>query len=418
MSKSKFVPVPGTPAPGEPPKMRRVQVSWRWHFHKLVKEHSGVKREGAGGRTSYRTQEYTLETTFILLQALRFELGLKIVKPKNFNPRHAIAWAKWINALYQDGKRQPATLAGYATTVRHLFRWADKPELVVAFDAELDANAVARELVADRDKSWEGNDVSFEDAFERAWEAEPWVAMALAAQEAFGLRRREAIRLRPSRDIDLQEGVIRIRVGAKGGRPRLIPIDNHRLHRIAERLILFVQLRNLQTARGAHEAMSLAPEGLTLIQAIKRYAYVMAAIGYTKTSAGVTGHGLRAGYVCRRLIELGVDPVVRGGDGVHPDAAKDELAHRLVTEAVGHSRRSVLGAYSGSPHAVARVEAHRTLRERGWLLHGHDAATVKENLRRREAFIANPEAFARWIASQPVPEPRAVQQQSGEPHAA
>lgn len=134
-------------------------------------------------------------------------------------------------------------------------------------------------------------------------------------------------------------------------------------------------------------------------QAIRRHASVMAAIGYTKKNAGVTGHGPRAGYVCRRLIELGVNPVVRGGDGVHPDLARDELAHRLVTESVGHSRRSVLGAYSGSPHAVARVEAMRTLRVRGWLLPGHDPATVKENLRRREALMILTESRRRRLRS-------------------
>lgn len=138
-------------------------------------------------------------------------------------------------------------------------------------------------------------------------------------------------------------------------------------------------------------------------QAIRRHASVMAAIGYTKKNAGVTGHGPRAGYVCRRLIELGVNPVVRGGDGVHPDLARDELAHRLVTESVGHSRRSVLGAYSGSPHAVARVEAMRTLRVRGWLLPGHDPATVKENLRRREALMTLTESRRRRLRSYLTP---------------
>lgn len=376
---------------------RRRGVSWRWHFDQLVRRHYGIKREGAGGKTSYRTQEYILETTFLLMNALRDELGFKLIKPANFDARHALAWAKWINALYHDGQRQPATLAGYATTARHLFRWSDNVRLVEIFDAELDSSAVSRELAASTDKSWEGNAISFEEAFDGTWSLEPWVAMCLAAQETFGLRRREAVMLNPLRDIDLKEGVIRIRVGAKGGRPRLIPIDNHWLHMMGERLIKFVQIRNLQTARDDRESMPIAPEGLSLQQAIKRYANVMTSLGYTKENAGVTGHGLRAGYVCRRLIALGVTPVVRGGDGVHPDAAHDEIAHTLVTEAVGHSRKSVLGAYSGSPHAVVRVQAVQQLRHKGWLLPGTDAATVKENLRRREAFIDNPGGFGIWI---------------------
>lgn len=380
-------------------RFRRAGVSWRSHFDRLVREHYGHKREGAGRATSYRTREYTLETTFILMNVLRDELGFKLVKPANLDLRHVEAWAGWINQQYRDGHRQPATLAGYATTVRHLCRWAGQHRLVEIFDEHLDAKATGRELVADRDKTWDGNQVEFEEAFERVWAVEPWVAMALLAQAAFGLRRREAVQLHPLRDIELKAGALHVRVGAKGGRPRIVPIDTPQREQAARGLIVFVEQRNLRTVRDPSQSLSLGDPQLSLLQAIKRYANVLGTLGYTRADSGVTGHGLRAQYVCDRLQALGIVPVVKGGSGRHADPREDQIAHTLVTEAVGHSRRSIVGAYSSSPHAIERVQAVQTLRQRGWLLPGTDAASVQENLRRREAFIADPEAFAAWVTS-------------------
>lgn len=386
---------------GEAPTRRlphqKPGVSWRYHFGKLIEQNYAHKSRGGNSSTSFRTREYSEQTAFLMLGVLRFELGLKINKPQNFERKHAVALANWINTQYALEKKMPATLAGYATIVRHLFRWADKQWLVPIFDEQLNSEAVTRQLVTELDKTWEGSEVSFADAVERVHIEEPWVAMALIAQDAFGLRRREAIRLHPERDIDLDGGLIQVRVGAKGGRPRIIPIEHHWQHLAAEGLIQFVQKRNEETLSGPDAAQALAPADKTLLESIHRYKNVLSALGFTRKDLGVTGHGLRAGYVCRRLSELGVIPVVKGGEGAHEDAEQDAIAHRLVSESVGHSRKNVIGAYAGAAHVKERVRAAELMRSRGWMLPGRDPESFRENVKRLDAYLADAVEFEKTI---------------------
>lgn len=375
-------------------------VSWRFHFAQLITTNYAHKSRGGNSSTSFRTREYAEQTAFLMLGVLRFELGYKINKPQNFCPKHAIAWASWINTQYALEKKMPATLAGYATIVRHLFRWSGKQWLVDIFDTNLNSEAVTRQLVTELDKTWEGSEVSFADAIERVHKEEPWVAMTLVAQDAFGLRRREAIRLHPERDIDLDGGLIHIRVGAKGGRPRIIPIEHHWQHLAAEGLIRFVQNRNVETLKGPDAAQALAPADKSLLESIHRYKNVLSALGFTRKQLGVTGHGLRAGYVCRRLSELGVIPVVKGGDGAHEDAEQDAIVHRLVSESVGHSRKNVIGAYAGAAHVKERVRAADLMRSKGWMLPGRDSQSVRENVKRLDAYLADAASFEQFISGQ------------------
>lgn len=392
---------------GEAPTRRlphqKPGVSWRYHFGKLIEQNYVHKSRGGNSSTSFRTREYAEQTAFLMLGVLRFELGLKINKPQNFERKHAVAWASWINTQYALEKKMPATLAGYATIVRHLLRWANKQWLVPIFDEQLNSEAVTRQLVTEQDKTWEGSEVSFADAVERVHIEEPWVAMALIAQDAFGLRRREAIRLHPERDIDLDGGLIQIRVGAKGGRPRIIPIEHHWQHLAAEGLIQFVQKRNLDTLKVQGADQALAPADKTLLESIYRYTNVLKRLGFNKKQLGVTGHGLRAGYVCRRLSELGVIPVVKGGDGAHVDAEQDAIVHRLVSESVGHSRKNVIGAYAGAAQVKERVRAADFMRSKGWILQGRDQDSVRENLKRLDAYLADAVGFEQAISDRTKP---------------
>ncbi len=372
---------------------QKVGVSWRFHFGKLIEQNYVHKSRGGNSSTSFRTREYAEQTAFLMLGVLRLELGYKVNKPQNFCPKHAIAWASWINTQFALEKKMPATLAGYATIVRHLFRWSEKQWLVSIFDERLNSDAVTRQLVTEVDKTWEGSEISFADAVERVHLEEPWVAMALIAQDAFGLRRREAIRFQPERDIDLAGGLLHIRVGAKGGRPRIIPIEHHWQHLAAEGLIQFVQKRNEETLSGHDAAQTIAPAEKTLLESIYRYTNVLKRLGFNKKQLGVTGHGLRAGYVCRRLSELGVIPVVKGGDGAHENVDLDATIHRLVSESVGHSRKNVIGAYAGAAHVKERVRAADLMRSKGWMLPGRDPDSVRENTKRLDAYLADADVF-------------------------
>ena len=102
----------------------------------------------------------------------------------------------------------------------------------------------------------------------------------------------------------------------------------------------------------------LPPPWRTLRQNCYTYERTMAKFGLTKSRLGVTGHGLRAAYACNKLEVAGITPTVRGGDGQHPDSVQQQVAYKMVTEAMGHGRVSVVGAYAGSitPQSAARQQ--------------------------------------------------------------
>jgi integrase len=388
----------GTHAAHAHPPGRR---SWRFHFGRLVHQHAVVKFTRGGvdisRATSYRTRLAADRTVMLLVKTLREELGFRVEKPDNLDPRHMQAWADWINRLREERARQPTTLAGYASAIRQLCRWSGKPELVAVLEKHLCASSTGRRLTTDRDKTFEGNGVDVVAAILAVWEVEPWVAMTLLAQHGFGLRRRESVCLSPERDLCWDEGHLHVRVGAKGGRPRPVPLRGDDQHLVARQLLDFVRWRNLATGRPLRAHSSLAPPHLRLKSALNRYTDVLARLGYTRAGLGVTGHGLRAGYVCHRLQELGIRPVVKGGLGRNEDPAQERTALMLVSESVGHSRTNIVGAYAGSPGVRERVLASEQLRRHGLLLSGADARTVEINAQRITDYLAaarSPSALA------------------------
>ena len=56
-----------------------------------------------------------------------------------------------------------------------------------------------------------------------------------------------------------------------------------------------------------------------------------------------------------------IKPTVRGGDGQHKDPVKQRIAYKATTEAMGHGRISVIGAYAGciTPEQAARQKKAR-----------------------------------------------------------
>lgn len=375
--------------------------SWRYFFGTMLNEHKGLKmRPAKNGRSpiaSNRTREIADQGAMRLLAVLRDELGFKVMKPANLAPKHAQAWAVWLNRQRQEGKLLPATLASYASTLRKVFRWAGRPGLVAVLDTHLERATTARRLAAEVDKSFEGAGVDVDEAIVKVWHIEPWVAMVMLVEDVFGERRREGVMFSPIRDIDLVAGVVRVSKGAKGGRKRAIPmssatrlpIRNAEERAACEQLLEFARWRNLAEGRPVNAHTSLAPAALTQKQALDRYSRVMQMAGLTKKDAGVTGHGLRVGFVCQRLQDAGITPVVKGGSGRHADPLLDRLYHLMTSEATGHSRVAVLGAYAGSPGVQERVLASEYLRGRGLLLPGRDARSIDINAQRITDYLAS-----------------------------
>jgi hypothetical protein len=360
---------------------------WRSRVADLVQRNAGRKALDPTRATSNRTQAVAHECVMRIFVWLRKDLGFKdLANPYSLDERHFLAVARHIKKRREAGEYGAASAAKMGTYCRHVARWINKPELVKVFACELGQKACKRDLVADADKSWEAAGVDFQSKVLEIAKKVRWMAFVLIAQQAFGLRCTEALRLQPLRDLHLiplakapapssdpdgnpgrakrpgrkkagaEPGpdeeiyavIVEITDGSKGGRPRMFELTSDWAIQSAKALRGEIRRMN----DGPH----LPPSDRSLKQNTNTYQQTLAKFGLTKKALGVTGHGLRAGFACDQLEARDITPTVRGGDGQHADAEHQMLAYTAVTEAMGHGRISVIGAYAGSitPTMAAR----------------------------------------------------------------
>lgn len=398
---------------------------WRFRVAELVSQNCGRKARDPSRATSNQTRVSAYENVMRIFTWLRKDLGFKdLANPHSLDERHFQALAGHIKHKREIGDFGAAHAAGIATCCRHLARWINKPELVKVFGDALGKVVCKRDLVADTDKSWEAAGVDFQSTVMDIAKKVRWMAFVLLAQQAFGLRRMEALRLQPLRDLHLIPIVkappaassdpdgkpvrakrpgrkkaatepgpdeeiygvhIQISDGSKGGRPRFFELTSD------------WAIQSTKAIRGEIHRMNdgpfLPPSNRSLKQNTRTYMQTLTDFGLTKKELGVTGHGLRAGFACDELQARGITPTVRGGDGQHADAEHQMLAYTAVTESMGHGRISVMGAYAGAitPTMAARKKKKA---ERQMMLElpaqGSSAAQEMAELAAHSGFVTQP----------------------------
>lgn len=343
---------------------------WRSRIASLVAANYQMKFRDPSLTTSNRTQIKVYGSVMRLFEWLRNDLGYKgLSNPFSLDERHFTSLAQLIVGKVGSGEFGAGHAAGYATYCRHLARWIGKPELVTVFNEVLGKQVCKRNLIAQTDKSWESSGVDSAQMIAKIMKYNRWMGMVLCAQFAFGLRKMEALMLRPLADIlpakviggtggEWTHVYVQITHGAKGGRPRVIEVTDERGLTIAK------VLRDEIDWQGDRD--TLPPSHKSLKQNSSVYDETMSKFGLTRKELGVTGHGLRAGYACDKLEDSGITPTVRGGDGQHPDPVVQRVAYKRVTEALGHGRISVIGAYAGSisPPSAAKQKKEQQRIER------------------------------------------------------
>lgn len=161
------------------------------------------------------------------------------------------------------------------------------------------------------------------------------VRMSLELQEAFGLRRAEAIKFQPAYAMSGDADKIMLKATwCKGGRARALKITNEN-----QRAVL---------ARAAELAGpgSLIPKESTYKEQLKRYENETNRLGLHKL------HGLRHAFAQQRYEELtGWKAPACGGPKLRqltPEQKKIDLAARLqISEELGHSREAITAVYLG-----------------------------------------------------------------------
>lgn len=163
--------------------------------------------------------------------------------------------------------------------------------------------------------------------------SDEYVCMSLRLQQAFGLRREEAIKFRPSY-ADRGDRILLKGSWTKGGRERSIPIIQP-----AQRVLL-------EEASVLAGAGSLIPAHRTYVEQLRLYE------GECK-AAGLSGmHGLRHAYAQSRYANItGWKAPAAGGPAAkmldEMQRARDELARLTISRELGHERAEITNVYLG-----------------------------------------------------------------------
>lgn len=258
------------------------------------------------------------------------EDGFKIEDPRNFSTKHIEHLvARWDRENLSAGTIQLrlSAMRGFAT-------WIGKPGLVRAPESYLPKERVRRSYSATKDKSWSTNGVAAAAKIKEIEARDPHVAMQLKLCAAFGLRRKEAVMMKPNRAD--HGNYLAVSEGTKGGRDRIVPIVTDE-----QRAVLNEARAMAKTIDG-----TVSKPRLTLRQSLDRISNTVRVFGISKKDLGVTIHGLRSEYANDRYESIsGVPAPLRGG---HVDDRETDRAARLqVSEELGHAREDITNAYLG-----------------------------------------------------------------------
>ena len=250
------------------------------------------------------------------------DLGFRRLRATGLKGKH-------VEALVREWKRQRLSIGTIKNRMTHLRWWAkriDKPNLVRRDNASYGIGD--RRYVTNEDRS---RDLPPEKL---ARVDDENVRMALRLQEAFGLRRKEAIKFLPSY-ADRGPKIVLKASWTKGGRSREIPVLKDGQRQLLD------------------EARALAGGG-AMIPGRRNYAQQLEVYERQTKAAGlVRNHGLRHGYALRRYEEItGWRAPAAGGPPQHTlKGARRRIDHEArmaISRELGHSRVQIATTYLGA----------------------------------------------------------------------
>lgn len=269
---------------------------------------------------SYATQA-DRERILTLLANQLFELGYLHMRPDSLKPKH-------VEALLGRWQAEGIATGTIKNRMSALRWWAEKVGKQNMIARGNDAYGIAHRVhVTNVSKA------QVLDAAMLARVTDPYTAMSLRLQAAFGLRREESIKIRPA--FADGGGVLRLKDSwTKGGKYREVPIRTP-----AQRAVL-------DEARRLTGAGSLIPSDLRYRDQLQRFKAQCA-------RAGIHGvHGLRHQYAQTRYVELTgwASPAAGGPTSkqlTHEQKASDKRARETISIEMGHHRIQITAVYLG-----------------------------------------------------------------------
>jgi site-specific recombinase XerC len=302
---------------------------WKSELQGIIDANNHLRVNGKAAR--HKTKEDRAKFLFKMFTDLH-GMGSG-VQPRNFKEKHI----RMVCEKFVADGLSPATIQNYASFIRTFCGWIKKGGMMrESANYFPDTSHLQRNYQATHDKSWEGNGVDKDQIFRTMMANEPWVFIQLLVCDAFGLRLKEVVSLRPG--LNDKDGYLHIVDGSKGGRVRSIIIEDEYQREVVDRAKAMVK----------NSAAFLADPTKTLAQNMRKISNTMTKYGITRSgkgALGVTLHGLRAGFAIRKLEERGLVSVLRGG---LPNimSREEELATRQeVVLMLGHARDAIMNAY-------------------------------------------------------------------------
>lgn len=311
--------------------------TWKKELAKLIAENND--RHASRNKTvGSRTKESRTELLYQAFTILRNELGCKVDNPRNFKEHH---YKRLLDYWLGKGL-SAATIQSRTSTLRVFCSWIGKSNMIKPVEDYVeDPSRVRRVQVAQVDKSWSTNGVSYEEKLKLVENYDLKAGAQLRMIKAFGLRKMEAVMFKPivAMRLGKESTSITIEFGTKGGRPRSILIDSDEKRGALAHACLISKETN------GH----IGWEDLSLKQAVKRFANIMQKFGITKKDCGVTANGLRHEYMNDEHENITGQPSpVRGGKKEDIDPELELIARTRIALDAGHVRTGITNAYIGS----------------------------------------------------------------------
>ena len=249
-------------------------------------------------------------------------LGFQGMNASSLKPKHVDSLVK----LWQEQELSTGTIKNRMAVLRWWAQKVDKQNVVARSNDHY--GIPDRQFVTNTSKAKALSAADLEKI------PDPYVRLSLELQQAFGLRREEAIKFRPG-FADRGSHILLKASWTKGGKERTVPIRN------AEQRALLDRIRR-QVGNG-----SLIPADRSYVQQLRLYERLTANAGLSRM------HGLRHDYAQRRYEELtGWKSPAAGGPRVRALTPEQRLIDRKTRLAIsielGHSRGQVLSIYLGN----------------------------------------------------------------------
>jgi integrase len=248
-------------------------------------------------------------------------LGYRGMTPRSLKPKHIEALVK----LWFDQGLSIGTLKNRLAVIRWWAQKVDKQNVVARSNAHY--GIPDRRFVTNESKAKTVTRAQLDKV------RDVHVRMSLELQQAFGLRREEAIKFQPS-FADRGDHLVLKASWTKGGRERTIPIRTE------------LQRDVLNRARRLAGLGSLIPPNRNYVQQLRVYE------GNTLRAGLSQMHGLRHAYAQHRYAELtGWQAPAAGGPtarSLTPEQrAMDRQARLTISRELGHEREQITAAYLG-----------------------------------------------------------------------